>query len=273
VRRIWGLFLLSGILFLGCDPYRKLAKSKKLSDRDSAAFGYFRKRQYESASQLFEELSGRYRGSLRGADVLYHLALCRYYLKDYYAAEKYFGQVVEEYPLSKYAEEALFMQAEMNYRLSNDYDFDQRETLRAIEKFQIYLTLYPTGSHADEAEKKIQELEYKLEKKAFHAADVFYQIGRYRSAVVLFTDYLNRGMDAQLREEAAFKRALAALKMAEQSIETKQIPRFREAEEFYRIFAQTYPKSSYLPTLKSAYEHTKRLLRVPGETAESASGD
>ena len=52
------LLVLSGVLFLACDPYRKLAKSKKLSDRDSAAFGYFHKRQYESAAQLFEELVG-----------------------------------------------------------------------------------------------------------------------------------------------------------------------------------------------------------------------
>ena len=263
------MLLVTAVLFLACDPYRKLAKSKKLSDRDSAAFGYFRKRQYESASQLFEELSGLYRGSLRGADVLYHLALCRYYLKDYYAAERYFGQVVDEYPLSKYAEEALFMQAEMNYRVSNEYDFDQRETIRAIERFQIYLTLYPNGPHAEEAEKKIRELEYRLEQKAFHAAEVFYDIGRYRAAVVLYTDYLSRGIDARLREEAAFKRALAALKMAEQSIETKQLPRFREAEEFYRIFAETYPQSSYLPTLKTAYEYTKRTLRIPSEDPKS----
>ena len=273
MRRIWELFVLSGILFLACDPYRKLAKSKKLSDRDSAAFGYFHKRQYESAAQLFEELVGLYRGSLRGADVLYHLALCKYHLKDYYAAERYFGQLVEEYPLSKYAEEALYQQAQMNYRLSNDYDFDQRETNRAIEKFQIYLTFYPNGKHADEAEKKIRELEYKLEKKAFHTADVFYQIGRYRAAVVLFTDYLQRGVDEHLREEAAFKRAMAALKMAEQSIETKQLPRFREAEDFVRIFVQTYPQSSYLPILKGAYEHTKRVLRVPGESLESSVRD
>jgi len=273
VRCLWGLFVLSGILFLACDPYRKLAKSKKLSDRDSAAFGYFRKRQYESAALLFEELSGLYRGSLRGADVLYHLALCKYHLKDYYAAEKYFGQVFEEYPLSKYAEEALFMQAEMNYRVSNEYDFDQRETVKAIERFQVYLTLYPNGKHAEESEKKIRELEYKLEKKAFHAAEVFYDIGRYRAAVVLYTDFLNRGTDARLREEAAFKRAMAALKMAEQSIETKQLPRFREAEEFYRIFAQTYPQSSYLPTLKSAYEHTKRVLRIPSEGSEGSVRD
>jgi outer membrane protein assembly factor BamD len=271
MRLLWGLL---GIwLLVGCDPYRKLAKSKKLADRDSAAFGYFRKHQYESAAQLMEELAGLYRGSLRGADVLYHLALCKNHLKDYYAAERYFGQVVEEYALSSYAEEALYMQAEMNYRLSNDYDFDQRETQRAIERFQVYLVLYPNGRYANEAEKKIRELEHKLERKVYHAAEVFYNIGRYRAAVVLFSDYLLRGTDSQLREEAAFKQAMAALKMAEQSIETKQLPRFREAERFYRTFVQTYPKSRYLSTLAIAYEHTKRLLRVPSEGLEGASGD
>ncbi len=259
-----GATLFMGIfLIMGCDPYRKLARSKKLTDRDSAAFGYFHRRQYESASQLFEELIGFYRGNLRGAEVLYHLALARMYLKDYYAAERYFGQLLEEYPLSQYAEEALFMQAQMNDRLSNDYDFDQRETQKAIEKYQVYLTLYPNGRHAEEAQRRQRALEHKLEQKAFHTADVFYRIGRYRAAVVLFSDFLEQGTDSLLREEAAFKRAMAALRMARQSIQEKQIPRFREAETFYRIFVQTYPQSHYQSTLTSEYEYTARVLQVP----------
>lgn len=260
---VLGSGVLVGLFTVGCDPYRKLARSKKLADRDSAAFGYFSRKQYESASQLFEELVGLYRGSLRGADVLYHLALARMHLKDYYAAERYFGQLVEEYPLSRYAEEALFMQAQMNDRLSNEYDFDQRETLKAIEKYQVYLTLYPNGAHAEQAERRQRALEHKLERKAFHTADVFYQIGRYRAAVVLFSDFLTQGTDSLLREEAAFKRAMAALRMARQSVEQKQIPRFREAETFYRIFVQAYPESRYQAILTSEYEYTARVLQVP----------
>lgn len=247
----------------GCDPYRRLAKSKSLVDRDSAAFGYFRRKQYESASQLMEELVGLYRGSLRGAEVLYHLALARMHLKDYYAAERYFGQLVEEYPLSPRAEEALFMQALMNYRLSNDYDFDQRETKKAIDQLQVYLTLYPQGKHVEEAESMLRELERKLELKAFHAAEVFYKIGRYRAAAVLYGDFLTYGTQADLREEAAYKRAMAAFLMAEHSVHEKQLPRFREAEEFYRTFVREYPSSRFLPSLQSQYEHTQRVLQVP----------
>jgi outer membrane protein assembly factor BamD len=256
------LFLIL-FLFSACDPYRRLAKSKSLADRDSAAFGYFRRKQYESASQLMEELVGLYRGNIRGAEVLYHLALARMYLKDYYAAERYFGQLVEEYPLSSRAEEALFMQASMNYRLSADYDFDQRETRRAIDLLQVYLTLYSEHSHAAEAERMLKELERKLELKAFHTAEVFYRIGRYRAATVLYSDFLTYATQPDLREEAAYKRAMAAFRMAEQSITEKQLPRFQEAETFYRTFAQEYPSSSYLPTLQNAYEHTKRVLQVP----------
>lgn len=220
-----------------------------------------------------EELVGLYRGSLRAAEVLYHLALARMYLKDYYAAERYFGQLADEYPLSPLAEEALFMQAKMNYILSADYDFDQRETRKAIDKLQVYLTLYPEGTHATEAEKMLSELERKLELKAFHSAEVFYQIGRYRAAVVLYGDFLSYGTQADLREEAAYKRAMAALLMAERSVEEKQLPRFSEAETFYRTFVETYPNSKYLPSLRVQYEHTQRVLQVPRSAASSAAGD
>lgn len=260
----WGLVMALALgLFGGCDPYRKLAKSKSLADRDSAAFGYFRKRQYESASQLLEELVGLYRGSTRGAEVLYHLALARYYLKDYYAAEKYFGQLVEEYPLSPRAEEALYMQAQVNYKLSAEYDFDQRETRRAIDQIQVYLTLYPQGPHAAELEKYLRELERKVELKAFHAAEVFYKIGRYRAAAVLYGDFLTYATQPDLREEAAYKRASAAFRMAAQSIQEKQLPRFREAEELYRAFEKEYPTSVYLQGLTKEYDYTQRVLQVP----------
>ncbi|MEN3040637.1 MAG: outer membrane protein assembly factor BamD [Bacteroidia bacterium] len=261
------------LLAFGCDPYRKLARSKSLADRDSAAFGYFRKKQYESASQLFEELVGLYRGNSRAAEVLYHLALARMYMKDFYAAERYFGQLVEEYPLSPRAPESLFMQAKMNYDLSADYDFDQKETKRAIEKLQLYLTLYPNGPYAEQAEKMLAELERKLEMKAFHTADTYYKIGRYRAAVVLYGDFLTYATQADLREEAAYKRASAAFLMAEQSVHEKQLPRFSEAEAFYHTFVKDYPNSRYLPSLQSQYEHTQRVLQVPRRAAPSAARD
>lgn len=261
------------LVVLGCDPYRKLAKSKKLADRDSAAFGYFRRGQYESATPLFEELIGLYRGSPRAAEVLYHLAIARMRLKDYYAAERYFGQLVDEYPLSPRAEEALFMQAEMNYILSNDYDFDQKETKKAIEKFQAYISLYPDSPRFPEAEAKLRELERKLELKAFHTAETFYQIERYRAAQVLYSDFLTYGTQHDLREEAAYKKAMAGFLMAEQSIQEKQLPRFNEAEEFYRTFVQEHPQSKYIPILQNQYEHTQRALRIPQRETEGTAGD
>ncbi|MCX8112769.1 MAG: outer membrane protein assembly factor BamD [Bacteroidia bacterium] len=271
MRWLVGSIILSTIL--GCDPYRKLARSKNLVDRDSAAFGYFRRKQYESASQLMEELVGLYRGNVRAAEVLYHLALARMHLKDYYAAERYFGQLVDEYPLSPRAEEALFMQAKMNYQLSADYDFDQRETKRAIDKLQVYLTLYPDGVYASQAEAMLSELERKLEVKAFQTAEAFYRIGRYRAAVVLYGDFLTYATEPDLREEAAYKRVSSAFLMAERSIEEKQLPRFSEAEALYRTFVENYPHSSYLPSLKAQYEYTKRVLQVPRRTAPSTPGD
>ncbi|MCS7297761.1 MAG: outer membrane protein assembly factor BamD [Bacteroidia bacterium] len=266
-------FLFLIVVAIGCDPYRRLARSKSLADRDSAAFGYFRKKQYESASQLMEELVGLYRGNLRAAEVLYHLALARMYLKDYYAAERYFGQLAEEYPLSPRAEEALFLQAKMNYILSADFDFDQRETRRGIDKLQVYLTLYPQGRYATEAEKMLAELERKLELKAYHTAEVFYKIERYRAAQVLYSDFLTYGSLPDLREEAAYKQVAAAFRTAENSIQEKQLPRFSEAEALYFAFVKAYPNSSYIPLLKTQYEYTQRILQVPRREAPGSSGD
>src|SRR5690606_39988896 len=65
------------------------------------------------------------------------------------------------------------------YMLSPVYSKDQTETRDAIEKLQGFINLYPESEFLPEASKLVQELDFKLEKKAFEIAKQYNKIAGY----------------------------------------------------------------------------------------------
>ncbi|MGQ9864275.1 MAG: outer membrane protein assembly factor BamD [Bacteroidia bacterium] len=258
LRILGGLIL----LMLGCDPYAKLAKSRKLADRDSAAMGYMRKKRYESAILIMEELVNLYRGTPRAEEMLYHLAQAKKALHDYTTAAYYYEQLTQNFPLGKYTEESYFEQGYLYFLASLDYDLDQSETERAIQKLEVYLTLYPEGKFVPQAEKSLEALRLKLAKKLFMQAQLFLRIGRYRAALTTYQNFISQYPDTPWLEEAYFRRAQAALRMAQFSTPEKQKERFETAQEYYLLATEKYPTSMFLKSTQNIYDDVRKKLRA-----------
>ncbi len=69
-----------------------------------------------------------------------------YGMKHYYMAGSYFKSFVEQYPFGKYAEEANFLAAMCDYKISPRAELDQENTRNAIEGFNVFITRYPLQS-------------------------------------------------------------------------------------------------------------------------------
>lgn len=253
-----------GLIFfmLGCDPYAKLAKSRKLADRDSAAMGYMRKKRYESAILIMEELVNLYRGTPRAEEILYQLAQAKKALQDYSTAAYYYEQLTQNFPRGKYTEESYFQQGYLYYLASPDYDLDQSETEKAIQKLEVYLTLYPQGKYVSEAEKFLEELRLKLAKKLFMQAQLFLKIGQYKAALTTFQNFISQYPDTPWLEEAYFRRAEAALRMAQSSAPDKQNERFATAHEYYTLAIEKYPNSMFVKSTQNVYDYVRKKLRA-----------
>src|SRR5690606_41991777 len=63
--------------------------------------------------------------------------------------------------------------------LSPVYSKDQTETRDAIEKLHGFINLYPESEFLPEASNLVQELDFKLEKKAFEIAKPYNEIAGY----------------------------------------------------------------------------------------------
>ena len=77
---------------------------------------------------------------------------------------------MESYPKSERADEIAYLGAKSYYYLSPAYSRDQSETYDALEKLQLFINKYPDSKYFDDANALIQELDLKLEKKAYEIA-------------------------------------------------------------------------------------------------------
>lgn len=237
--------LLIGSLSTSCDPYRKMAKSNNISEKDSAAMHYYQKKKYDQAAYLLEELLGVYRPTSRGEEIYYYYAYCRFYMGELVSAAYYFEDFVKQYPQSKHVEEFRYKHAYCYYLLSDPWYLDQKYTYLAIDEIQLFLSRYPYSEHKPECNKMLTELREKLARKSFEQASLYYKISYYKAAVEAFQNMMDKFPDSRFREEAQYLLVASANKLAGVSISSKKKERYQEAISFAEKFEQKYQDSKF----------------------------
>lgn len=238
----------------GCDPYRKLAKSDKIADKDSAAVGYYNQKKYDRAVYLFEELVAIYRGTSRAEEMYFYYAYCRFYLGEFISASFHFEDFTEKYPNSTHAKEFEYMTAKTYHMLSDPYFLDQKYTYKAIEYYQLFLSRNPYSEHSAKCTAAIKELRERLAKKAYEQANLYYKIGYNKAAVVAFQNMINQFPDSDLREQGQYYLVKAASKLAAESIDSKRGERYNEAIGYAEKFEEKFPGSKFAKDASSLKE-------------------
>ncbi|NBV12733.1 MAG: outer membrane protein assembly factor BamD [Sphingobacteriia bacterium] len=261
------LFILSAlcagmmILFSGCNPVNRLARSKNVEDREKAARILMEKKEYEKASYLLEELIGLYRGTTKAEDILFLYSECKYELKDYLTSSFYYGEFISQFPNSGRAEEAQFRFAYCFYKDSDPWYLDQTSTRKAIEYFQYYLKTHSQSARIEEVEKLMRELRERLAQKAFEQANLYHKIGYHKAAVECFRQVFDEYPDTKYREEAQFKQFKSSILYANMSVEERQKTRYLEGVAYYNKFLDRYPKSSYAREAEDLFGKANSFLQ------------
>jgi len=169
-----------------------------------------------------------------------------YQMNDYYLANYHFERFVSSYPNSEKAEEAAYLAARSMYMLSPVYTKEQHETIEAIDKLQTFINTYPNSSYLPEANKMVQELDFKLEQKAYAIAKQYNHISDYQAAIKAFDNFILDFPGSRLREDALFYRLDSAYNLAIKSVEWKKKERLETAMSLYKSFKRTYAASKYI---------------------------
>lgn len=275
--RISLLLLLVSTLWLGAcaNGYQKLLKSTDVNKKYEAAVQYYDKGDYFRAGALLEEIIPLLKGRPEAEKAQFYFANTNYKQRNYVLSAHYFEQFTETYPSSPYVEEATFLHAKSLFRDSPGYELDQTNTVAALDALQDFLNRFPAGQYRPEAENMSQELQKKLENKAFESARIYYQLRYNQAAVVALTNFQQQYPASAFAEQADFLRVDAQYAWAQESIEEKQRERYLEVVGFYQHFLDNYPKSKNLKAAEAMYDDTRqqleRLKAVPAAVGATTS--
>lgn len=242
--------LLITLVLSSCSEYQKALKSEDIATKFKLGSDLYDAGKFSKANKLFAQIAPQYRGKPQAEKLMYMYSNSFYQMKDYYMAGYQFERFEGQYPKSEKAEEALFMSAKSFSKLSPVYSKDQKETITAIEKLQLFINKYPDSEYLSEANAIIQELDYKLEKKAFEIAKLYNKIANfesedYEASIKAFDNFLLDYPGSSFREEAMFYRFDSAYKLGINSVEYRREERINIAIKHYNAFNKAYPESQH----------------------------
>jgi len=241
----WLYFLIFIIGLSSCSEYQRVLKSPNPELKYEKAIEYYEGGEYEKASPLFEELIPLYRGTDKGQEIFFYYAYTSFYQGYLISAAYHFRKYSSTYPLSERAEEALFMSAYCNYLDSPVPTLDQTPTKLALEELQIFVNTYPQSDLVDSANVLVDELNLKLETKAFLNAKQYYKIRKYKAAITALENMLTDYPGSRYAEETKYLIVLSYYELAINSIDEKKLERFDEGIAAYIDFIDNFADGSF----------------------------
>ncbi len=246
-----------------CSKFQKVLKNDDWQVRYKAAKEYYAKRDYYKAGALLEELVPVMKGQLQAEEAHFLYAYTHYYSKQYYLSKHYFKTFYETFGYSQKVEEAYYMHVKSAYLDTDRYSVDQSKTNEAIIACEGFLDYYTNSPHSDDVEKVLVELRKKLEKKAYLIAKQYYQVRRYKAALVAIENFHKDYPDSDYQEEAHFLKVQTQFELAKSSVESLQNERYRQVIEYYQECIDKYPNSKYIKDAMSLYDISlKQIKRI-----------
>ena len=243
------------LLLTSCaHEYNQVYKTTDNNYKYEFAKECFAKGKYVRAITLLQELVTLQKGTENAQESLYMLAMAEYNSKDYETAAQYFKKYFQSYPKGRYAEIAQFYVGQSLFMSTPEPRLDQSRTIQAITDFQTFLDLYPDSKLKPQAQQRLFDLQDKLVEKELHTAQLYYDLGtyfgncnyggnNYEACIITSQNALKDYPYSRLREDFAVLLMKSKFELAQQSVETKKLERFQDAEDECYGFINEYPDS------------------------------
>jgi len=179
-------------------------------------------------------------GSLSDKAQFYY-AECHFNLKEYILAIAEYEKLVRVYSNSEYVDDAQYKIGLSNFKLSPKPALDQTNTEKAIAEFQKFLEDYPNSPLVSKVNEFMSKCRNKLAEKNFKSGESYRKRTLYRSALVYYDFVLDNFYDTKFAEKALWEKAECYRRMGEAE----------QAEKFYKLYLDKYPKSSKNEKIKN----------------------
>ena len=255
MKKVLFFAMFVGAFFCSCaNEFNQVYKTTDNYYKYEYAKECFANGKYQKAITLLEPLILVMKGTDNAQECLYMLGMAQYCYQDYEAASMTFRKYHTSYPKGMYAEMASFYTGESLYQGTPEPRLDQTTTISAIGAFQEYLDLYPDAQLKRKAQRRLFDLQDKLVKKELLSAQLYYNLGtyfgncmnggsNYEACIITAQNALKDYPYTSMREDFALLIMKSKFELAEQSVESKRLDRYRDAEDECYGFINEYPES------------------------------
>ncbi|MDZ4680747.1 MAG: outer membrane protein assembly factor BamD [Saprospiraceae bacterium] len=272
---IWSLLAIT--LLASCkSEFERVRASGDPNLLYTKAFEYYDNVEYLKAQALLELVMPSYRGKKEAEDIFMRYAFTYYHTGQYILASYYFNNFSQTYSTSPQREEADYMSAFSNYKLSPTFRLDQSYSEKAIEGFQLFINTYPQSKRVAECNALIDVMRKKMEVKAFEEGKLYFDLRQYQASMQSFENLLKDFPETDAVEDVRYMMVKAAYLLAENSIVDKQEERFRDAvtraTEFRQRFASSKYRKEILEIEIISNKKIKQLTNVGYQNQSSRTG-
>ena len=256
------LFICISLMMIACkSEFERVRTSNDPALIYKKALEFYDNEDWVKSQTLLELSIPNYRGKAEAEELFLKFAYTHYYNNEFILAAHYFKSFSSTFYNSEKKEEAEFMSAYSNYRMSPNPKLDQTYTEKAIEGLQLFVNTFPRSERVAECNELMDELRVKLERKALEQGELYYNIGQYEAAVKSFSNMLNDYPDAAQAERVRYLMVKATYEFAKKSIYDKKLERFEESEVLYNKFLKKHPQSRYLKEVRNIHSNIVEELK------------
>ncbi len=260
------------LIFSSCaKEFNQVYKSTDYRYKYEFAKECFAKGKYTQAVTLLQELIVQEKGGVNAQESLYMLAMAEYCNRDYATAAEAFKRYVKSYPRGIYAELAQYYVGQSLYMSTPEARLDQTETIQAIAAFQEYLDIYPDAKMKEQAQRNLFTLQDKLVEKELKSAQLYYDLGpyfgnctsggnNYEACIITSQNALKDYPYSDKREDFAVLIMKSKYELAQQSVDTRKLERFQDAEDECYGFINEYPDSKERKSAEQYIEKCKKII-------------
>ena len=251
------------VISTGCSKFRKIQKNPDWKVKYDAAVKYYERGErgdYMKAALLFEEVLPLIRGTKEAEKAQFYFAYAQYHQRLYIQSAYHFKSFYETYSRSDYAQESMYLHAYSLFLDSPVLELDQTSSVEAIQSMQNFLNQYPESEYKEQANATINELQQKLELKAYNNSKLYKKLRQFNSAVIAFGNFYKDFPDSKLNEEIYYLQIEAQHDYAKASIYRKQQERYQKTADYYLAFLEKHPDSKYLKEAQKFYSNSLDFL-------------
>ena len=248
------------VLFCGCAGIQRIINTGDPEIIFEQADLYYKAEKWSKALVLLETCEPYFRGTTKEDTVAFYISRCYFKDNDYAASSTLLDQFRRTFGRSVFIEDAEAMYAISLYNMCPSPERDQTTTSQAIIAISEFMSHYPNSDKMSIFRDMTEELSWRLHEKSYINAYTYYKIERYKSAVVAFRNALKQYPHSHRREDLMYYTVMAAYKLADNSVESKQLDRYMSALDAYYTFVMEFPESKYRKDVEHVAEVSKRFI-------------